>query len=301
MTISGLYVPLITPFDDAGEVSLDALATLANQVLDGGATGLVALGTSGEPFALSPSERAAVLDTVAGVARDRGAPLLVGANTPSEVADVGGRPEVVAALSLVPPFVRPGEDAVVAHFAALPGPVLVYDIPYRTGQYLSVAALRRLAALPGVVGVKYSPGGINDDTIALLSDPPDGFAILGGEDAFIAPLLALGGHGGILVSAHLATPCFVELVSAWHAGDLARARPLGRQLSRLSAALFAQPNPAVVKAVLHAHGRIPTPTVRPPLLPATPSCTAAALAALAALATLAPVPAPVPALLPARN
>jgi len=274
MTISGLYVPLITPFDESGAVALGFLERLAHHVLDGGATGLVALGTSGEPFALSPSERAAVLDVVTGVARDRGAGLLVGANTHEEVAALGGTP----ALTLVPPFVRPGEDAVVAYFASFPGPVLVYDIPYRTGQYLSVSALRRLAALPGVVGVKYSPGGINDDTIALLSDPPAGFAILGGEDAFIAPLLALGAHGGILVSAHLATSHFAAIVDAWLCGDVARARPLGRQLSRLSAALFAQPNPAVVKAVLHAQGLIPTPHVRPPLLPATPASTAAALA-----------------------
>jgi len=278
MTISGLYVPLITPFDESGGIALDALAALAHQVLDGGATGLVALGTSGEPFALAPSERAAVLDVVAGVARERDAGLLVGANTADEVAALGGTP----ALTLVPPFVRPGEDAVVAHFASFPGPLVVYDIPFRTGQYLSVSALRRLAALPGVVGVKYSPGGINDDTIALLSDPPDGFAILGGEDAFIAPLLALGADGGILVSAHLATEQFAALIEAWLTGDVARARPLGRRLARLSAALFAQPNPAVVKAVLHAQGRIPTPQVRPPLLPATPSCTAAALELLPA-------------------
>ena len=276
MTISGLYVPLITPFDESGGVALDCLAALAHEVLDDGATGLVALGTSAELFSLSPAERAAVTDVVGGVARDRGAGLLVGANTPEEVAALDGTP----ALILVPPFVRPGEEAVVAHFARFPGPVVVYDIPYRTGQYLSVAALRRLAALPGVVGVKYSPGGINDDTIALLSDPPDGFAILGGEDAFIAPLLALGAHGGILVSAHLATSNFAALVGAWLCGDVARARPLGRRLSQLSAALFAQPNPAVVKAVLHAQGRIPTPLVRPPLLPASPTCAAAALALL---------------------
>ena len=213
--------------------------------------------------------------------RERGAQLLVGANTAEALRALRDRPEVVAALSLVPPFVRPGEAGVLAHFthlaAASPVPLVVYHVPYRTGQHLSADALRRLADLPGVVGVKYAVGGIDADTVALLADPPAGFAVLGGDDAFISPLLALGAHGGILASAHVATAQFVELVDAWRAGDVTRARALGHRLAALSAALFAEPNPTVIKAVLHAHGRIPTPAVRLPLLPAGPDTTHAAL------------------------
>jgi 4-hydroxy-tetrahydrodipicolinate synthase len=130
-----------------------------------------------------------------------------------------------------------------------------------------------------VVGLKYAAGGINADTIALLAEP-SGLAILGGDDAFISPLLALGAHGGILASAHLATAEFVRLVEAWHAGDVASARALGGRLAALSAALFTEPNPTVVKAVLHARGRIPSPDVRLPLLPAHAESTSAALHAL---------------------
>ncbi|HEY1572485.1 MAG TPA: dihydrodipicolinate synthase family protein [Pseudonocardiaceae bacterium] len=265
MTLTGLFVPLITPFDATGEVAADALAALAHEVLAGGATGLLALGTTAEVFSLTDAEKRRVVDVLGGVCRELGAPLIVGGGD-----DVRDRPEVVASLCLVPPFVRPGEAGVIAHFARLAGPVIVYDVPRRTGQYLTADALRRLAALPNIVGVKYAPGEVNADTLALLADPPPDFAILCGDDPFASTLLALGAHGAVLATAHVATAAFARLVSAWRDGDIAIARPLGGRLSRLSTALFAEPNPTVIKAVLHAQGRIPTAGVRPPLLAAAP-------------------------------
>jgi 4-hydroxy-tetrahydrodipicolinate synthase len=281
MTFTGLYVPLITPFDAAGAVALEALEALTHRILDAGAAGVVALGTTAEPGSLSGAEQRAVVDIADRVCRERGAQLLVGAATPHALEALRDRPEVVAALSVVPPFTRPGEAGVVAYFsrltAASPVPLVIYHVPYRTGQYLSADTLRRLAALPGVVGVKYAVGGIDDDTVALMADLPAGFAVLGGDDAFISPLLALGAHGAILASAHVATVQFVEMVDAWSAGDVVGARALGHRLATLSRALFAEPNPTVVKAVLHAHGTIPTAAVRLPLLPAHSDTTQAAL------------------------
>ncbi|WP_327046053.1 dihydrodipicolinate synthase family protein [Microbispora sp. NBC_01189] len=281
MTPTGLYVPLITPFDAEGAVALTALEALAHDVLDAGATGVVALGTTAEPASLTDGERRAVVDVVAGVCRARSAELLVGANTAEALTALRRRPEVTAALTLVPPFVRPGEAGVVAHFAALtaasPVPLVVYHVPYRTGQHLSAAAIRRLAGLPGVAGMKYAAGGIDAETVELLADPPAGFAVLGGDDVVISPLLALGAHGGILASAHLGTARFADLITLWRSGDAAGARALGHRLAALSAALFAEPNPAVVKAVLHARGRVPAPCVRLPLLPAGPEALRRAL------------------------
>lgn len=274
MTLTGLYVPLITPFDARGAVSLDALTALAHHVLDAGAAGVVALGTTGEPDALSDVERREVVDVISSVCRERRAVLLVGAHTVESLRGLDDRPEVTAALCLVPPFLRPGEAGVLAHFSHLarsaPVPLVAYHVPYRTGQQLSAAALRRLAELPGVVGIKHAVGGIDSDTIAFLAEVPPDCAVLGGEDAFVSPLLALGAHGGILASAHVATADFATLIEAWRSGDLARARSLGHRLAVLSTALFAEPNPSVIKAVLHAQGRIPTPAVRLPLLPAAP-------------------------------
>ena len=281
MTFSGVYVPLITPFDTDGSVALDALEALARDVLADGATGLVALGTTGEPASLSADEQRAVVDVAARVCRERDAVLMIGANTVDAVRALRDRPEAGAALCLVPPFLRPGAAGVVAYFEALaaasPVPVVVYHVPYRTGQQLPAAALRRLAAIDGVAGVKRAVGGIDAATVELMADPPPGFSVLGGEDAIVSPLLALGAHGAILASAHVATDRFAELVRAWQAGDAVRARAVGHPLAGLAQALFAEPNPTVIKAVLHARGRIPTAAVRLPLVPAGAGSVEAAL------------------------
>ncbi|WP_067839304.1 dihydrodipicolinate synthase family protein, partial [Nocardia lijiangensis] len=188
------------------------------------------------------------------------------------LAELAAWPQVAAALAPVPYYTRPTEAGVVAHFAHLaagsPVPLIVYHIPYRTGRSLSASTLRELAAVDGVVGVKYAVGGVDADAVKLLADPPADFAVLAGDDAFLSPLLALGAAGGIVASALLATARYVALDNAWRTGDLAAARAIGAELARVSAAAFAEPNPTVIKGVLHAQGRIPTPAVRLPLLPA---------------------------------
>jgi len=154
--------------------------------------------------------------------------------------------------------------------------VIVYNVPYRTGVSLGWQILRQLAELPGIAGVKHAVGGIDQDTVMLLADPPEGFAVLAGDDLFAAPLLALGAAGGILASAHVATGSFAKLIAAWRAGAAAEGRELGNRLAPLAAALFAEPNPAVIKGVLHAEGKIPSARVRLPLLPASPGSVATA-------------------------
>ena len=290
----GIHVPLITPFTAGGEVAGDVLADLGHAVLDAGAAGLVALGTTAEAATLDAGERDAVVTVCAGVCRERGVPLTVGAGsadtraTRAALAELTRWPEVDAALVPVPSFTRPSEAGVLAHFTELvatsPVPLIVYHIPYRTGQPLSPGGLRALGRLPGVIGVKYAPGSLGADTVDLLGDLPPGFAVLAGDDVFLAPLLALGAHGGILASAHLATDRFVELTEAWRAGTPPDPA-LGHSLARWSAAAFAEPNPTVLKGVLHALGRIPTPDVRLPLLPAGAASVGAALERLAELTT----------------
>ncbi|WP_371496448.1 dihydrodipicolinate synthase family protein [Kitasatospora sp. NBC_00374] len=291
MELHGIHIPLVTPFAADGSVALDALESLAHRLLDAGAAGLVALGTTGEPATLGAAEKQSVIAVVGGVCRARGAVLTVGAGS----ADTAGTVEALAALDgvadaalvTVPAFVRPGEAGVLAHFTHLaehsPVPLVVYHIPYRTGQALGAAALRRIGELPGVAGLKLATGAVDGDAVELLADLPPGFAVLAGDDLVVSPLLALGAAGGILASAHLATERFVALEQAWRAGDVSAARALGHRLAGLSKAAFAEPNPAVVKGVLHARGLIPTPDVRLPLLPAGGETVAAALAALGKL------------------
>ncbi|MTE11638.1 4-hydroxy-tetrahydrodipicolinate synthase [Nocardia aurantiaca] len=290
MTFTGLYVPLVTPFTAADEVAADALEALAHEVLDAGAAGLVALGTTGEPATLTADEQTRVIDICARVCRERDAALIIGAGSyatlDSARALTALDPRATAALTVVPYYLRPSEDGVVEHFrtlaAASPVPVLIYHIPYRTARTLSADTLCRLAELPNVAGFKYTAGGIDDTTVAFLARVPERTAVLAGDDLYAAPLLALGAAGAILACANVAPAAYADLVAAWRAGDLARGRELGNRLAPLASALFAEPNPAVVKAVLAAQGRIPTPNVRLPLLPAGEASLSAASAAIAA-------------------
>jgi 4-hydroxy-tetrahydrodipicolinate synthase len=288
MDLSGVFIPLVTPFDADDRVAVGALTALAHEVLDAGAAGVVALGTTAEPDSLTTGERSVVVDALARVCRQRDTPLVVGASTVRAVRALAARPAVTAALAVVPPYVRAGEAGVIAHFRALaeasPVPLVAYHVPYRTAQELSSDALRRLAGLPNVVGMKYSAGRIDAETVAFLRDRPDGFAVLGGDDVILSPLLALGADGAILASAHLATAGFVHLVQAWRADDVGAARRVAGPLAALSAAVFAEPNPTVLKGALHACGRIPTPNVRLPLLPAADESVHVAMARLAEVA-----------------
>jgi 4-hydroxy-tetrahydrodipicolinate synthase len=274
MTFSGLFVPLITPFAPDGSVALRALETLAHELLDAGATGLLALGTTAEPASLTPSERHDVLTLVARVSLSRGTPWI------AAVHDGVVPDSASAAMHTVPAFVRPGEEGVLAHFAAVaatsPLPVVIYHVPYRTAQPLSAPALLRLASLPGVAAMKYAPGVLDAEAVQFLAAAPAGFAVLAGDDVLAGPLLALGAAGAILASAHVATADFAALVAAWQSGDVFAARKLGHHLAPLSSALFAAPNPTVIKAVLHRDGRIPTAAVRLPLTPPAPEVVARA-------------------------
>jgi 4-hydroxy-tetrahydrodipicolinate synthase len=291
MDLNGLYVPLITPFTASGELAPGALESLAHRVLDDGAAGLVALGTTGEPATLTEAERHRVLDVCARVCRERSATLIAGtgsndtAASARALAGLSAWPEVSAALTVVPYYTRPSQAGVVAHFtelaAASPVPLVIYNIPQRTGVQIGWRALRRLAELPGVAGLKQAVGGIDADTAMLMADLPEGFAVLCGDDVFAAPLLALGASGAIMASANVGTGAFAAMIAAWRAGAAGPARALGHRLTGLAAALFAEPNPTVIKGVLHHLARIPSPAVRLPLLAASEDSVAAAQEALA--------------------
>lgn len=283
----GIYLPLVTPFTEAGELDTEALAKLAHRGIDEGVAGLVALGTTAEVATLSDQQRQIVLSTCAEVARERAVPLIAGVTSndtrraEAALAELSRWPEVSAALVTVPYFTRPSEAGVIAHFrelaASSPVPLIVYNIPYRTAQPLSADALRQLAAIPNIAGFKHASGGIDQDTVDFLSDLPADCSFLAGDDVFASALLALGATGGILASAHLRTSDFVALADAWQRGDVATARGIGHALAPLSRCLFAEPNPTVIKGVLHAQGRLTSAAVRLPLLPAAPETIAEAL------------------------
>lgn len=274
-----MIVPLVTPFAADGRVDLGSLRALAERALAAGAAGIVALATTGEPTSLDDGERAAVVAACSEVCADRGAVLVVGAGTNDTRTTIArhealaGVPGVTASLAVVPYYVRPSEAAVVRHFQVVaersPVPLIAYNIPYRTGRGLGAPALLELAATENVAGVKQAVGAIDADTLLVLAAARDRFALLGGDDAFLFPLTLMGAAGAIAASANVCTGQFCEMIARGLRGDAEGGRPLAEALLPLVQALFAEPSPAVIKAVLHAQGLIPTAAVRMPLAAAT--------------------------------
>jgi 4-hydroxy-tetrahydrodipicolinate synthase len=279
--LGGLLVPLVTPFVQDGSVDLAALERLAHEVLDDGADGLVALATTAEASSLDERERDAVIAVCSAVAAQRGVPLIVGAGTNDTRTTIArhealaGVEGVTASIAVVPYYVRPSEAAIVAHFQAVaarsPLPIVAYNIPYRTGKGLGTAALLELAGTDGIVAVKQAVGAVDADTLQLLAAAPADFAVLCGDDAVMLPLLLMGARGAIAASAHLCTDRFAALVAAARDDRLDEARAHSEALLGLVLALFAEPSPAVLKAMLHDAGRIATPDVRMPLQGASPA------------------------------
>jgi 4-hydroxy-tetrahydrodipicolinate synthase len=290
--LQGVYVPLITPFASDGSVAVDAIEGLCREYLDAGCAGIVALGTTGESSALDAAEQRAVIDVCARVCRERSAQLIVGAGTNSTaktiaaVEALAGTPALAATLIVVPYYVRPSEAGIVAHFeavaAASPVPVVVYNIPIRTGRNLGPDGMLQLARTPNVAGVKQAVGTLDTDTLEILAGAPPEFSVLGGDDTILFPTVLMGGAGAICASAHVCTGRFVDMIECGLAGKLDDGRAHAEALLPVVQACFAEPNPAVFKGVLHAQGKIPTATVRLPLVEASPTSIDVALAAVAA-------------------
>jgi 4-hydroxy-tetrahydrodipicolinate synthase len=292
LLLQGVYVPLVTPFAADGSVAVDALERLAHDVLDAGCAGLVALGTTGESVLLDHDEQQAVIGVCSRVCAERDAQLIVGAGTNSTAKTLAAVralrdvPAVVAALVVVPYYLRPSQAGIVAHFTAVaaesPVPVVVYNVPARTGRDLGADGMLELANTANVAGVKQAHADLDADTLRVLAGAPRSFSVLGGEDTVLLPLVLMGGAGTISASAHLCTERFVAMIECGLAGKVDDARVHAEALLPVVQAAFAEPNPAVFKAVLHAQGRIPTPDVRLPLVNASPAAVERALAAVAA-------------------
>lgn len=276
--LQGLWVPVVTPLHASGDVDLVALERLAGRLLEDGATGLVALGTTGEPATLTADERRRVVETCDRVCRAADRRLIVGAGSASTretidaVEDLTAGTSAVASLVVVPSYTRPSERAVVEHFTivadASPVPIVVYNVPHRTGRALGAPAVLELSEHPRIVGLKQAVGAIDVDTLEVLARSPNDFQLLAGDDAFITPTVLMGGAGAIAASSHVCTWLFAEMIACGLAGDRARAIELAAGLLPLVAIGFSEPNPAVWKGILARQGQLATGDLRRPMTPA---------------------------------
>jgi 4-hydroxy-tetrahydrodipicolinate synthase len=269
--ISGIWLPIITPFAD-GAVDLAGYERLLAHYLARGVTGIFPLGTTGESPTLDDDEMEAIVDRTVGVVAGR-VPIFVGigGNATAKVLKTLARLErysFAGIVSVCPYYNRPGQDGLRAHFTriaeATSREILIYNIPYRTSVNLANDTLLRLAELPNIVGVKDSAGNLAQ-SLELLRLRPHGFAVMTGDDASLYTMLAHGGDGGILASAHLRTERFVEVHERMRANDHRAARAVWAGLESLIPILFKEANPMPIKHALWREGLIGSPECRLPL------------------------------------
>ena len=270
---AGCGPALVTPFTAGGELDEAGVARLARRQVDGGVHFLVPCGTTGESPTLTHAEKVRVVELVVQAADGR-VPVLAGAggyDTRSAAALAGdmARAGADGLLSVTPYYNKPTPEGLYRHYASLAStselPIVVYNVPGRTGCNVTPPTLRRLAEIPSVVGVKEASGDLGQ-MCEICRTMPEGFSVLSGDDAFTLALMALGGTGVISVAANECPAEMASLVDRAADGDFAGARRVHERLLPLMQVNFVESNPIPVKAAMAALGLLEE-TYRLPLVP----------------------------------
>ena len=271
--LSGCGTALVTPFRESGEVDEAALRGLVEWQIEEGVDFLVPAGSTGEAATLSVDEHQRVVAITVDQAAGR-VPVVGGAgsNNTAEAIDLSLRiasTGVTHLMHVSPPYNRPQQRGLIDHFTAVadaaPCPVVLYNVPGRTGGNIAAATTLALAEHPNIVGTKEAAGDC-DQVAEIARHRPAGFSLLSGDDSLTVPFMALGADGVISVVANATPRAMAELVRAMARGDLPRARALHHRLADWMRVAFVESNPVPVKAALAMMGRI-HPRVRLPLAP----------------------------------
>jgi 4-hydroxy-tetrahydrodipicolinate synthase len=270
---TGCGTALVTPFTREGAVDQAGVRRLARRQIESGMHFLVPCGTTGESPTLSDEERLRVVELVVEEAAGR-VPVLAGAGgyDTREVIRTAQQMQRLGAagiLSVTPYYNKPTQEGLFQHYSAIAGevglPIIVYNVPGRTGCNVDVATLVRLAAVPNIAGVKEASGNVSQMCEICRAVPPE-FIVLSGDDALTLPLMAVGGHGIISVIGNQAPSEMARMVELAEANDFAGARKVHQQLMPLMSANFVESNPIPVKAAMAAMGLLEE-TYRLPMVP----------------------------------
>ncbi len=285
-SLRGIWVPLVTPMHH-GEIDLSRLQSLADGLIARSVHGLVVCGTTGEAPQLDLGEQSAALAAVLETAHRR-CPVLMG---------IGGSDTFAAAsrvlqfddmdlagyLVSTPAYVRPSQEGLVRHFETIAEstdrPIVLYNVPARTGVNLELATARRLAERPQFAAIKEAGGSLRQMADLVEHTP---LSMLCGDDALLFSALCSGGHGAISASAHIRPDLYVRLYELVRAQRLDEARDLFALMLPMIRLLFSEPNPAPLKAALSMQGLM-RDELRLPMTPATSECRSRLAAALEAL------------------
>ncbi len=273
---TGVGTALVTPFTSSGAIDEGAVCRLARRQIEGGVHFLVPCGTTGESPTLTPAERRRVVELVAEEAKGR-VPVLAGAGgyDTREVVQAARAMREAGAdglLSVTPYYNKPTPDGLVRHYQAIaeatPLPIVVYNVPGRTGCNVDPATLARLASIPHLAGVKEASGNLTQ-ICEVLNAVPEGFIVLSGDDALTLPAMAVGARGVISVASNQCPAEMAQMVEAAERNDFAAARAIHSRLLPLMLANFAESNPIPVKAAMAQMGLIEE-SYRLPMVPPRP-------------------------------
>jgi 4-hydroxy-tetrahydrodipicolinate synthase len=258
---TGCGTALVTPFTRDGALDEAAIARLARRQIDAGIHFLIPCGTTGESPTLSEDERVRVVELVVEQAAGR-VPVLAGAGgyDTRDVIQSAHRMKRAGAsgiLSVTPYYNKPTPEGLFQHYSAIAGevglPVVLYNVPGRTGCNIDVATLVRLSTIPGIVGVKEASGNISQ-IVEVCAAVPDGFLVLSGDDALTLPVMSVGGHGVISVASNEVPGKMSRMVEHAERNDVAAARRIHCELLPLMTVNFIESNPIPVKSAMAALG-----------------------------------------------
>lgn len=298
-TLRGAFTALVTPFTADGAIDEPAFRRLIRWQVLAGIDGLVPCGTTGESPTLTIDERELLIAATVEVARERASRdrirVVAGTGTNDTAATIRATRRAAelgadAALVVAPYYNRPDGRMLEAHFRAIADegdlPIVVYNVPSRTGANVDAETFLRLAEHPRVVGVKEASGNL-DQIARICRDRPRNVAVLAGDDAWTLPILAMGGDGVVSVASNEIPGELVALCAAARAGDWDAARRIHeRWLALFQGNFNGGPNPVPVKAAMTLMGLLDTDAVRAPLLPIDPDGRAAMAVTLRGLGLL---------------
>jgi 4-hydroxy-tetrahydrodipicolinate synthase len=291
---TGVGTALVTPFTASGALDESAVRRLARRQIDAGVHFLCPCGTTGENPTLTDTERARIVEIVADEAKGA-VPILAGAGgyDTKEVihtAEMMRKAGAAGLLSVTPYYNKPTQEGLFQHYKAIaestPLPIVVYNVPGRTGVNVEVATVARLAPIPNIVGVKEASGNVTQ-MCEIVKAVPDDFIVLSGDDALTLPLMAIGGRGIISVASNEIPAEMVQLVETAERHDYRAARVIHQRILPLLLGNFIEANPVPVKAAMAAMGLIEA-TYRLPMCPPKPESRERLTAILKGLGLLKP-------------
>lgn len=266
---------MVTPFDKDMKIDWEQTARLIDFLIDEQESdGIVVCGTTGESATLTEDEKLKLFEFAVKHARGRCSVIAgTGSNNTQHSIELSAKAEQlgVDGLLLVAPYYnRPSQDGLFRHFEAIAKstnlPVMLYNVPKRTGVHLSAETTIRLADIPNITSTKEASGDL--ETISrIIANTPDHFRVYSGDDSLTLPILSVGGYGVVSVVSHVTGKAMKQMVEAYFAGNHKEAARIHGQLLPIFNGLFSAPNPVPVKYALGLHG-VDVGSVRLPLLPA---------------------------------